>query len=422
MVAVAVRIIVALVLIAGPWTDEPAELDGWDAERFQEIADRDTRAWVDQPIEYPPGSVVVFDLVAGDDVVSTNRLIVALSLVAELGVVAVLWRTVGRGPAQTFLFLGLALVPLGLLRLDMLVTVVAALAAVVLVGPRKRRRWGAVDGGGGLGAGVGFSGLVMIGAMIKLWPALLIGAAWGIGRRHAAVAGAAATAGAGALWLAMVGDGLEPVRQVLSLRGATGWHVESLPGALVSLFGDESLRLELNAFRIGTLRPGVVTAGRVVALLVMALLVVRAARWNDGRATMQRLSLVMIGSVSALLVTAPLLSPQFLLWLTPWGALLLMDEADEDDPLPALRVRPMMTLLATSVVLTGFTLTVFGPPNLAATVPAALLTARNLTLLALPAMCLHMLGPGTGVRPFGTPRETPVGVPERRPTSERSES
>ena len=57
--AVAIRVVVAAVLAFGPATDEPAELAGWDAERFQEIAERQEPAWSGQPVEYPPGSVVV---------------------------------------------------------------------------------------------------------------------------------------------------------------------------------------------------------------------------------------------------------------------------------------------------------------------------------------------------------------------------
>ena len=63
-----------------------------------------------------------------------------------------------------------------------------------------------------------------------------------------------------------------PVDQVLSLRGATGWHVESLVGALVALFTDADATLELNAYRIGTLRPTLVTLGRVGAVGAMAVL------------------------------------------------------------------------------------------------------------------------------------------------------
>lgn len=417
-----------MLLVAGPWTNEPAELRRWDAERFQEIADRAGDGWVDQPIEYPPGSVVVFDAIAGDDVVTTNRILVVVSALLEFGAAAALWRGLGPRVAKAFLVLGLPLVPMGLLRLDMLVTVLATVAAlaVLAVGhqrepcPDTRRDRGhgaAPDSLCSSGiprflADGTFALLVMAGAMIKIWPALLVVAAVAIGRRTAAAAAIAATGVAGGVWLLMVGAGLGPVDQVLSLRGATGWHVESLPGTLISLFGDGDARLELNAFRIGTLNDSLVTAGRVIALAVIAALAIVGARARTAKPTTERFALVMIGAVAALVVTAPLLSPQFLLWLTPWAALLFFEHGNAEPaesaghggrngaavadhpsatPLVVAPLQPVVFLVATTLVLTGGVLTVFGPENLTDLVPTLLLTVRNFSLVALPFVCLRLL-------------------------------
>jgi hypothetical protein len=212
LVAVAVRVVAVLVLAAGPWTDEPAELAGWDAERFQAIAERDGAAWVDQPVEYPPGSVVLFDVLAGDDVVATNRALIAVSALVEIAAVVTLWRRFGPRPAKAFLLIGLPLVPMGYLRLDMVVTGLAIGAAAALL-PRSGAGLdgGAeVDSGAELEAGAGldaapgpdgggdqpgaisvgdlaFAGLAAAGAMIKIWPALLVVAAIAVGRVRAAV-------------------------------------------------------------------------------------------------------------------------------------------------------------------------------------------------------------------------------------------
>ncbi len=403
MVAIVIRVVAIGVLLLGPWTDEATELSGWDAERFQEIADRDAAAWVDQPIEYPPGSVALFDLIAGDDVVSTNRAIIVVSAIAEVAGTALLWRRFGARAAKGFTILGLPLVPMGYLRLDLVVTIIAAAAAVALVsGPHKSGRTGRLGQ-------AAFAALVVIGAMIKLWPALLIMGAVGIGRRSAALFTAALGALAGLIWLGVVGDGLEPLDQVLSLRGATGWHLESLPGALIALVDDGEPRLELNAFRIGTISDPLVLVGRALAVLMtIALAVAAAAHSGERGLPVRRLGLVMLGSVAALMITAPLVSPQFVLWLTPWGALLLVDRGDggpEDDE-PALD-RPLW-LLAAAVVLTGFTLTAFGPANLAQTVPALLLTVRNLALLAIAPACLIALRsmPGAALDREPGPRVT----------------
>lgn len=391
-----------MVLIVGPWTDEVGELSGWDAERFQEIADRDGAAWVDEPIEYPPGSVVIFDALAADDVVGTNRRLILISAVVEFLGVALVCKRVGATTAKSFLVFGTPLVPMGYMRLDMMVTVIAFAAAVALLAgddgePRHRARERAQhskprtqqQSALGLLPAVSFGLLVGAGAMIKLWPALLIAGAFAIGRRTAAFWAAAATGVFGVVWLALVGAGLDPVDQVLSLRGATGWHLESLPGALIAAFGDEQPRLELNAFRIGTLNQTVVSIGRVMALAMMAALTVVAARAGDV-SRVRRLGLVMLGATAALLATAPLLSPQFVLWLTPWGALLVG---------PGVRSRgdqPTIWLLGVCLLLTGIPLVVFGPDGLAATGPALLLTARNAALLALPLVCLLQLRAAAG--------------------------
>lgn len=407
--AVLVRLVAVIVLVVGPWTDEPAELAGWDAERFQEIATRTEDGWREVPIEYPPGSVVVIDAVAGRTVVETNRTIVIVSAVAELAIVALLWIRIGSRAAKGFLVLGLPLIPMGLMRLDLVATGLATAAALVLVpalaqigtpiGTRAGSD-GARTGDDRAGRDPGrlriaaFGLLIAAGAMVKLWPALVVFGAMAIGRWRAVVAAVTTIGVFGLTWLVMVDDGLGPVDQVLSLRGATGWHIESGPGALVALFGSAPPRLELNAFRIGTLNPGVVTAGRVGALLVFGLLTmaaIRSSHRGPDRAgcrqhEVDRFALVVLGSVAALLVTAPLLSPQFILWLTPWAAMVLARPATDDGSR-----RLLMATVVAIVVLTGGTLAVFGPPNLADTAPALLLTARNLALAAVPVLCLHQL-------------------------------
>jgi hypothetical protein len=437
---VLIRLAVAGFLIVGPATDEPAELAGWDAERFQEIADREEGAWAGQPVEYPPGSVVVLDRVAGDDVVATHRRLVALSLVVDLGTALALWRRIGPGTGRAFLLLGLPLVPLGYQRLDTLVTALAVVAALALLAPGAAPPDRSTGRAGSTGPPLGAArrrqaadalaaSAIAVGALTKVWPLVLVVGAVAIGRWRAAVGGLVTTALLGGLWLVMVGDGLEPIDQVVSLRGATGWHVESLPGTLVALVGDTPTRLELNAYRIGTLAPGLVTAGRVVAVTVMGLLAFAGRSAGARRSgplpvcgvgpatraaddTRRVLGLTVLGAVATLLVTAPLLSPQFLVWTTPFAALLVDPDGGVAPP-----DRPAVGLAAAAAVLTGLTLTAVGPADLAGTVPASLLTIRNLCLATLPLAAVAAL-----VRPSGTTRGTPAGERGHRPTPGRSGS
>lgn len=427
IVAVAVRVAAAAVLVAGPWTNEPSELAGWDVARFQQMADEPGRPYADHEVEYPPGSVVLIQALAGGGVVRTHRLLVTLSLAVDLGVAALVRRLGGDRAAGAYLLLGLPLVPMGLLRFD-LWAALAAVGAVAVAGSANAARRSApgavpdlespaVTGGApghriagpALAVDLAVGVLVAAGALIKVWPALVVAALWAVGRGRAAAASLVAMAAAGLVWLAWAGAGIDPVRQVLSLRGATGWHLESIPGSLVALFGSSQPELQLDAFRIGRLDGRLVLAGRVVTLAVVAALAVGVRRGragggadNDG-STVGGMALVMVGATAALIVTAPLLSPQFLLWLTPWAALQLA----ADGP-PA---RRLVALTAVATTVTGVTLTVFGPPDVGRPLPALLLLGRDAALVALIAVAVR-----AGLRPSGTP----AGAAQHRPTPSSS--
>lgn len=385
----------ALALLVGPWADEAAELAGWDIERFLVIARESGRAWRDTAVEYPPGSVVVFELldrlspVGSGGVVAAHRLLIVLGLIVDLLVAWLLLRR-DRRAGLAYLLLGLPLVPMGLLRLDLVATL-PAVAAVLLVlrpaGPSGRERSGVRIAAAG--------GLVAVGATVKLWPALLIPALWSIRRERTAAAGIAAGALATALWLVWAGTGLDPISQVVDLRGATGWQLESVGGVATALADAvgvrplgpaEGVRLELDAFRIGTLTPWVVTAGRALAVAAIAALAWRGRRATE-RSELPVAGAVMLGSVAALIVTSPLLSPQFLLWLTPWAALLMID-----DQRPSTRRPPSpVVLTAGATILTGVALTIFGPPDLAHPLAATMLAVRNALLVVLPISCWRWL-------------------------------
>ena len=277
--------------MVGPWVDEATELAGWDIERFLAIARDGGRAWRDAAVEYPPGSVIVFELLdrlspsGAVGLVTAHRVLVLIALSADLAVAWLLHRR-DRRAGLTYLLLGLPLVPMGLLRLD-IVAALPAVAAVLLV-TRPSPCPEPVNEPSRLTAA---GALVAAGAMIKLWPALLIPALWSGRRERAAAAGIVAGALTTMWWLLWAGAGLDPIRQVVDLRGATGWQLESVGGVLTTLADaaglrtlgpEEGVRLELNAFRIGTLIPWLVTVGRAVAVAAMAALAWRARRVASG--------------------------------------------------------------------------------------------------------------------------------------------
>lgn len=399
VVAIGARLAAVAVLVAGPWADSPSELAGWDVDRFQQMADAPGRHWVDSPVEYPPGSVIVIEALsaaggdreadAGAGVVATHRLLAVSSLLVDLGVAGVLAHWWHRRAGAAYLLVGLPLVPMGLVRLDLWAVLLAVVAAAALL--RRRRLL--------------FAAAATAAAMVKVWPLLLIPAALATGRRREAISGVAVMATAGLAWLAYGGWSLEPINQVLSLRGASGWHVESIGGSLTVLGTGDSAVRQLNAFRIGTLDPRLVLAGRVVTIAVtvaLAALGHRALR-TSRRAADAVVATVMLGATAALIVTAPLLSPQFVLWLTPWAAILAVPpEGTSAAPLP-----PPLRHTAGAAALTGAILVIFGPAALDRTAPALLLLGRDALLIAVVVSSLRSLA-GRGDEWSGRP-EDPLG-------------
>ncbi|MGI9617043.1 MAG: hypothetical protein ACR2QO_29275 [Acidimicrobiales bacterium] len=387
---VAIRVVAALLLIAGPWTNEVAELAGWDVARFQEIAEAPGQPWVDHDVEYPPGSVLAIETIAQDGVVQTHRILVAVALGVDLGIAMLLALSSGRRAAGAYLLLGLPLIPAGLLRFDLLSVALALIAAVALVGPTRREADPGAADTTETRPGA-FAVIVTAAALVKVWPALLVAGALALGRRTAALAAVMVMAIAGIAWLVYAGLSLDPIDQVVSLRGATGWHVESLGGTITALTSDAQPERQLNAYRIGELNQMLVTAGRLLTVVIVAGLGWLVHRRGRSRPDLELLALFMLGSVAALLVTAPLLSPQFLLWLTPWAAVVATGTGRGDRWADI-----SVALTAAATLVTGAVLAYYGPPNVAEPTPAALLLARNVTLAALvPATALALLQPST---------------------------
>lgn len=294
----------AAILAAHP-TLFPAHFPG-DLNRVMAIVEDDGRPWLDREVEYPPLLVGELQLLVGASRTETLARFALAQLVLEGVVVSALIWGWGRRAAVAWLLITLPLLwfPFHYQRTDLLSVALATLGLAALV-----RR------GGGLAGGV-----LAAAAFAKLWPMVLVPVI--IIRRSLRGACAfllVALLGMGA-WLAY--GGLGGPGQVVGLRGATGFQIESLSGSLVMLATGEEYRVELDAARVGHPSASVRWALSGAGLILAGGAWLLAERRRRNGVPILDEDVVPLTSVGALLVTATLLSPQFVLWLVPWLSIL----------------------------------------------------------------------------------------------------
>jgi len=236
-----------------------------------------------------------------------------------------------------------------------------------------------------------------IGAAFKLWPLVLVAllvVPWR-GRRSAtavaAFGAAAAIFGGATLWLA----GASGVLQVLTFRGATGWQIESVVGALIHLAGSQTMRMESGAWRIGT------SSGLVSIALFVAAAPIRV--WSSWRgARLDRIGAGWLASVSTLLVLSALLSPQYVIWLAPAAGIAWVQG---DRGLAALTAA---VIVATQVMWSSYGGVVDGD------LPALLMVVvRNIFVVALAVAAVARLAG----RPEGPDRDQTTGRQRKNQTA-----
>jgi hypothetical protein len=199
-------------------------------------------------------------------------------------------------------------------------------------------------------------------------------------------------------WLALAGtDGPE---QVLTFRGADGWQIESTLGSLVHTFGRGQARIEQGAMRVGVV-PDVARAGLpVLGFALVGLVWWLAARSRRDDAVVLD-GLAPLAAVTATLVTATILSPQYVSWLLPFAAIAWVGGE-----------RTVGVLTAVAGFLSTLGLDLVKELNQGDAFPAAVILARNVALIALFVVALARLvqvgrGPATP-RPSPAPAEMPV--------------
>jgi len=340
-----------------------------DFNRYYEIASTPGRPYVEYQVEHSIGTLLVFKLLGGlggRDAFGYG--VVALNALGDALIVAALIRGWGVEAAACYAVILVPVLGLFFNRVDAWSTAAATLAVA---------SWR-------LGRRAGSGAALAVGSAFKLWPLVLSPLILQGGRRSEAEAfGPARTqidrrtpvgltplaafamvagvlAGAGA-WLA----GANSLMQVLTFRGARGWQIESVVGSLIHLRGSETLRLESGAWRIGT------TTGAVsIAMFLAAAPMCLWSSWRGFRTN--RPGSGWLAAVASLLLLSPLLSAQYVIWLTP-GAGIAWAEGDRRSVGIA-----ALAVLLTQVFWSDYDLVIVGAP-------AALLivVVRNLVLALL---------------------------------------
>jgi hypothetical protein len=367
---VLIRVVVVVVALdsratsAGPrvhraQSRENATVLPGDVRRYHRIATRSGVPYRDFEVEYPPLTLAAIEALNGHDVRESTVNLMWSQLALDVAIAAIVWWAWGRRAMIAYLVLGLAFLwyPFLYLRLDLLSVLLAVLALALV---RKRR---AISGGAALA----------VACFAKLWPVVLAPRLLADGkstgsRRGLAVFGLVAAAGV-ALWIGLTGTA--GPEQVLTFRGADGWQIESTIGSMVHTFGRARAHMEQGAMRAGIV-PDVARAG----LPLLGLALVGLVWWLTSRARTQddRLldGLAPLGAVSALLVTATILSPQYVSWLLPFAAIAW-----------ARGERAVAGLTALAAFLSTLGLNLVKELNAGESFPAAVVLARNAVLLAL---------------------------------------
>ena len=319
-----------------------------------------------------------------------------------------LWRSTGRrhDTSIDFWLIFVPLIgPLAYLRFDMLPAVLAG--GALLAARRKPWVTGALTG---------------LGAAIKLWPALLIGAfmSYRSDRRPAAVA--FIVVGFGLALISLIFGGWSRLISPLTWQSNRGLQVESIwatPLMLARALRPDQWIVDISQYQAYEIfGPGVdawVMISSIATLLGLALIVlltIRAFR-HDG-STPAAIGFVILATVAIMTITNKTLSPQYLLWIGgPMAALLsYRPHATSDEQRAISRVAGQVLILAllTQLVYPLFYNSYLGREGHAMIIISTVVTAiRNIALVVFTIevcrMAWRMLGAGVIERTALTRRD-----------------
>ena len=319
-----------------------------------------------------------------------------------------LWRSTGRrhDTSIDFWLIFVPLIgPLAYLRFDMLPAVLAG--GALLAARRKPWVTGALTG---------------LGAAIKLWPALLIGAfmSYRSDRRPAGVA--FVVVGFGLALISLIFGGWSRLISPLTWQSDRGLQIESIwatPLMLARALRPDQWIVDISRYQAYEIfGPGVdawVMISSVATLLGLALIVlltVRAFR-HDG-STPAAIGFVILATVAIMIITNKTLSPQYLLWIGgPMAALLAYRPHATSEERPAISrvaVQALILALLTQLVYPVFYDSYLGRDDHALIIISTVVAAvRNIALVVFTIevcrMAWRMLGAGVIERTALTRRD-----------------
>ena len=319
-----------------------------------------------------------------------------------------LWRATGRrhDTSIDFWLIFVPLIgPLAYLRFDMLPAVLAG--GALLAARRKPWITGALTG---------------LGAAIKLWPALLIGAfmSYRSDRRPAGVA--FVVVGFGLALISLIFGGWSRLISPLTWQSDRGLQIESIwatPLMVARALSPDQWIVDMSQYQAYEIfGPGVdawvmiSSIATLLGLAVIILLTVRAFR-HDG-STPAAIGFVVLAIVAIMTITNKTLSPQYLLWIGgPMAALLAYRPEARPDEQPAIRRisgQVLILALLTQLVYPLFYDGYLGREGHAMIIISTIVTAiRNVALVVFTIeVCLmawRMLGAGVMERTALTRRD-----------------
>ncbi len=323
--------------------------------RFTEIAAAEGRAYRDFPVEYPPVSLGAIEMVAGTSANETGVRLLWLMVLCDLATAAALAFGWGRRAAVFYLVLSVPLLGFLYITVDLLSAALAVGALALVVRGRERL------GGVALAAAV----------LAKVWPIALLPALVVQRSRRALAWSFAALALGTSVWVWRGGP--SALLQVATQRHTPGWEYESLVGSVLWAFGRGFVSINDSA-RLGF------APGWAKALLLGAALAGIAAVWyRASRREPRELGLPAVAALSILLLSAPLLSYPFVIWLVPWAAIAWME-----------RTGYVRWLLAALMLVSGLLVVSYSSvlAQDALWSVKAILLLRNALLAAVPAVYL----------------------------------